>query len=249
MEGARIDGKPLAVSAETALRAGNDMIMMSQPLEDQIATWNLFLALAKSDPIFLARLKESAARILRVKIRYLTPDTRVPLNPTLAAAYRIPTQEAKNFFFQQALRSVSILKPQRIPLTDKNPLVVTVYPRFFEAVKARFPGAQLFDLNWDPFFSFSDPQAARLKQLLPSASSVIFNMVTPGSAELLKLLRPWSGKITVASLLTPAYLHSIPWVDSAVASYGTSYDSMEALVSALAGDFIPQGKVPLDLSR
>lgn len=247
MEGARLPGKRLDASAEASLRAGNDMIMMSQPLEDQIATWDRFVRLSRTEPAFRKRLQEAAGRILAMKMRYIKPESRVPLYPTVAQASRHPTREARDFFFQQAARSVSIIKARRIPLEDPNPLVVTVYPRFFEAVKARFPGATALYLDWDPFFSFSQPQAQRLRELLPRASSVIFNLVTPGNAELLKTLQPWASKITVASLLTPAHLHRLPWVDSALAAYGTNPDSMEVLAAALAGDFVPPGKVPLDL--
>jgi beta-N-acetylhexosaminidase len=50
----------------------------------------------------------------------------------------------------------------------------------------------------------------------------------------------------VMSALSPVYLRETPWIRSALAVYGTSAESFRAGFSVLAGDFLPEGRLPVD---
>jgi beta-N-acetylhexosaminidase len=41
------------------------------------------------------------------------------------------------------------------------------------------------------------------------------------------------------------YLSEVPWVRTAIAVYGNNRDSFRAGFGALAGDFIPEGRLPV----
>jgi beta-N-acetylhexosaminidase len=88
-----------------ALRAGNDMVMLSQTpeLNDQI--WNLVLDTYRGDEGFAARIREAVGRILKVKLLYLKPEWRVPLTVDPAQVYGdIEDFAGRPFFQEQAAR-------------------------------------------------------------------------------------------------------------------------------------------------
>ena len=49
------------------------------------------------------------------------------------------------------------------------------------------------------------------------------------------------------SALSPIYLDRVPWVATALAVYGMGPDSFRAGFAALAGDFVPEGALPVEL--
>lgn len=249
MEGARPDSLGFDEAVEKSLRAGNDMALLSQPAAAQEAAWKRLAEKAKKDPSFEKRLRSAAQTIIRIKLEYLKGTGSVPLTPSLTGlAARIPDPEGRGFFFEQAARSVAVVKKDRIPLpTGQEVLVIGPYEGFFEAFRERFGQARFLPYGYNPFFQFEKSVRDRMLLDAASAKTIVFNLVTPGSLFLLKALEPFKQKLTVVSLLTPIYLRETPWVSSAIAAYGANRDSFEAAVAVLAGDFVPTGKVPLPL--
>ncbi len=62
---------------------------------------------------------------------------------------------------------------------------------------------------------------------------------------MLQQLKAQARKVIVISALSPVYLDETPWVETAIAVYGDSRDSFRAGFAALAGDFVPTGRLPV----
>jgi beta-N-acetylhexosaminidase len=58
-------------------------------------------------------------------------------------------------------------------------------------------------------------------------------------------MRARAPRIIVISALSPVYLSQAPWVQTAIAVYGNTSDSFRAGFAALAGDFVPRGRLPV----
>lgn len=251
MEGAQLRGRSLPEVAEQAFRAGHDLILISQPQEQLAATLQRFVRLAQTDAGFRDRLKESVRRILRVKLRYLRGPHPVPLQPDLAEAQRsIPAAGSKEFFFQQAARSITVYRSEGLPW-GPNPgrvLLITPYARAAEALRRRIGGRlDVIEYGYNPFYGHDPELAARLRTVAGSYDRILFNLVTPGSVHLLAALQPAADRLTVLSQLSPTPLRKTPWVRSAVLVWGQSLDNIELGLAAIFGDFTPRGRLPIPL--
>lgn len=251
MEGAQIRGRALAEVAEKAFRAGHDLILISQP-QDQLAnTLRHFTRLAQNDDRFRDRLQTSVRRILRVKLRYLRGPNPVPLFPQAQEAQaQIPAEGGKEFFFQQAARSVVLYQRAGLPW-PANPgrvLLVTPYRRSFEVLQLRVPQAELLEYSYDPFYGYDAELASRLRAMAPRYDRILFNLVTPGSLQLLAALQNHASKVTVLSQLSPTPLLKSTWVQSSVLVWGQNLYNIELGIAAILGDFTPRGRLPIPLA-
>jgi beta-N-acetylhexosaminidase len=252
MEGAQLKGRSLPEVAELAFRAGHDLILISQPQEQLNATLQRFARLAQNDTAFRERLKTSVRRIMRIKLRYLRGAHPVPLYPQASQAQRlIPAEGSKEFFFQQAARSVTFYRNQNLPWPS-NPgrvLLVTPYGRSLQILRTRTAQVDVLEYSYNPFYGF-DPQVRdNLRQLAERYDRILFNLVTPGSVQLLMALEPWSPKVTVLSQLSPTPLLKTPWVRSAVLVWGQGIENIELGIAAIFGDFQPRGRLPIPLTQ
>ncbi len=249
MNGAQSNGEGIPQAAEDALRAGNDMIMISLDSRLHEEVWDHLRREMDRDPSFRPLLEEAVVRILRIKAEYLTAADHVPFIPDAEELYRrIPADQ--DFLFQQACRAVTPVADRGLPLKESERLLlVGQLPGFLKAGSERFPDAGRLLLNYEPFYS---PPPGGLSSIISRVSEydrIVFCLSTPGSFELLKQLvqgRPaLKQRIAVLSVLTPVYLQELPWVEAAVAAYGLGEESFRAGFAALAGDFTPEGRLPL----
>ena len=252
MEGAQLKGRSLPEVAELAFRAGHDLILISQPQEQLNATLQRFARLAQNDTAFRERLKTSVRRIMRIKLRYLRGAHPVPLYPQASQAQRlIPAEGSNEFFFQQAARSVTFYRNQNLPWPS-NPgrvLLVTPYGRSLQILRTRTAQVDVLEYSYNPFYGF-DPQVRdNLRQLAERYDRILFNLVTPGSVQLLMALESWSPKVTVLSQLSPTPLLKTPWVRSAVLVWGQGIENIELGIAAIFGDFQPRGRLPIPLTQ
>jgi len=73
----------------------------------------------------------------------------------------------------------------------------------------------------------------------------VFCLANYNSLAVLDLLRDLAPRLLVVSTLSPVYLEEAPWVETAVAVYGTGRDSFRAGFAALAGDIAATGRMPV----
>jgi beta-N-acetylhexosaminidase len=233
-----------------AFMAGNDMIMVSRDSEVHRRVWNYFSDRLQSNPEFRARLEESVRRILRVKMRYLRREDAVPLYPDAEnVKEKIPSEEAEEFFFDQACRSVSIIRNALLPLEKDrdNILIAGQLTRFLSIGKRYYPNADTLDIPYQPFYEAAEATVEDVRRRARNYDTVIFCLANPNGAQVLDALEDIPADVVVLSTLTPSYLSERPWVDTAIAVYGTGEESAVAGFACLRGMIEPRGEVPFPL--
>jgi beta-N-acetylhexosaminidase len=248
MYGVRQGDRTIPEVCELALRAGNDMIMISRPPSVQIEVRNHLLEVLADDRGFRAALEESVERIVAVKRRYLLSGGREALYPDPARVHvDLPNSDGESFFFDLACRSTTLIRDNRLPVdttASERVLLVGQYSEFFAEGTSRFRHAGSFALGTG---DATNVEARNLQAAAESYDTLIFCLSNERTLRTLQMLEPLREKIIVLSVLTPIYLRFTPWVGTAVAVYGTGMESFKAGFAAIAGDFIPQGLLPIPL--
>ena len=247
MYGARQDGMDAAEVCVRALKAGNDMVLISRPFEVQRQVWRRISDEIRSDAAFKKRISEAVERVLELKYRYLWDRGEEGLVPRIdQIGDLLPNREARAFFFDLAYRSVSVIRgagiPTIVPPSSDEILLVGHYAAFFEQGMARFPAAESLQL---PSSGLSEAEARTLRGAAEDRDLIILCLANEASLEALKELETFGPQVIVMSALTPVFLREAPWVRSAIAVYGTGDDSFRAGFAALLGDFVPEGRVPI----
>ncbi len=248
MNGVQLLPMNTAEICKAAIEAGNDVILISRTAEIQKKVWDYLIGQLDTDSGFREKVRKSAERILRTKIKYLKSETAVPLYPDPDEVYNlVPDENASEFFFDQAVRSTTVirsggpdgLKPQgRILLAGQ-------LDRFFTAGLRAFPEADTYRFDYNPFYTSSDSVKKALRRKLEDYDTVIYCLANPNSSQVLKSLEGTDTKLIVLSVLTPVYLRAMEWITDAVAVYGTSNDSFRAGFAALTGEITPSGVKPI----
>lgn len=232
-----------------SLKAGNDMVMLSRTLDFQGETWNRLRKAFDTDPTFREGITASVRRILLMKLKYLKPPSRVPLDPDPASARNgIPDKGAAAFFDNLSARSVSWVRGEplrKADLAGKSILVVAQDGDFLRSATDFFPGARTEQFPFEPFHQPRDEDMTRITALARKHDLVIFGLSTPAGARILANLKDMGDRVTVLSSLTPVYLDDLPWVHRAVAVYGWERVSFRFGLASLTGAYEPGGQVPL----
>ncbi len=236
-----------------SIKAGNDLVMLSQTpnLDDEV-----FLKLKRayeSDPEFAAQIHQSVRRILRMKLRYLKPSTRVPLNPQASdVLVQVPNPKSQAYFDGQAARAVSLVRKKNIPLNPQRAGRVSLIGQDFEFTQEglkHFKQARVLRYSYEPFYYADSAIKAQAQALAASSDTIIFCLANPNSLEVLKTLQPWADKLFVISTLTPVYLEELPWVKNAIAVYGWAQASFKYGYDALLGIYQADGIMPLTFDK
>jgi len=229
-----------------------DIIFMSNMNDNFDEVFLKLVKEYKTNQIFKNKINLSVKRILKLKLKYIKNDNRVPLDPFLSTldSDQIPSNEAKLFFQEQALRAVTLIKSKTLPyknyLEDKI-LILSQSETFLKIAKDYFKG-DIFQFSETPRHEALDSEI--LKELLNKINNydkIIFNLLNPRSLDLLKKLKNIKDKIIVISSLNPAYLDSIPWVNDAIAIYGYSSNEFKAGLNVITGAFDARGKLPIKI--
>ena len=235
-----------------ALRAGNDMVMLSETPALNDSIWERVYAEYQENEVFRTRIREAVARILKIKLLYLRENWRVPLSIDPAQVYNdIAAEDGQPFFQEQAARGVTLIRDHAIPFRNSaagKVFLVSQDRDFLREGSRRYPGAGQFYFDYSPFYWADEDVIANIQRRLPNYDKVIFNLTNPNSLEVLKSLEEHEEKIIVFSTLTPVYLEEVPWVRSAIAVYGWGIESFSAGFAALHGDIPFKGRLPVSIS-
>ena len=248
MRGAVNTTSDTAAAAVEAILAGNDIVLISHTPELQERTWHA-LHRQMTDPSFRERVKESARRVLTVKLQAFRSPSAVPLFPDTDLRSAIPANGAAEFFLDSAARSVTVVRSSRIPFRPDaadRVLLVGQSDEFLAEGLLRFPRADTHRFPYSPFYSSRPQDRGDIQEIAGGYDAIIFLLMNYNSSEVLASLSPYADRVLVVSALTPIYLSDIPWVETAVAVYGANRDSYRAGLAVLAGDYTPEGQLPID---
>jgi beta-N-acetylhexosaminidase len=265
MEGVLNGTYDTPTACRLALEAGNDMILISHSPPTQEKTWQALRKAMRESPFFASTVRESARRIVETKLRWLRDDGNGGFEDPRKAApggtpqpgvirAPIPAEGAPDFFFQSSCRDVSIVSRKRIPFAPaagEKILLCGQFSEFLDEGKVRYPRADTLLFPFSPFYKSRREDRSRVEALAARYDEVIFCLANFNSLEVLQALKTAARKLIVVSTLTPVYLREAPWVETAVAVFGSGRDSFRAGFAALRGDYEPSASVPLyfDLPR
>ncbi|MBP5739499.1 MAG: glycoside hydrolase family 3 protein [Spirochaetia bacterium] len=250
MAGASSYTPSTAYACLESIKSGADMVLVSTDADTFELAHQLIVQEIRKDPDFRHQVQESVLRILAVKMRYLKPDGEKALIPDVENVRRFfPDREAEGFFYRQCCRSVSFVRDadeEYISLEGKK--VLFVGPRYFlsEALR-RYPKSGTYQ-TVPYFYDTDDWHPYELGHLIPKYDKVVFCVAGPAHAQMLSRLSIFKENIVVFSLLSPAFINDITWARG-IAVYGRNSSSIAAGLAAMAGDFIPSGKVPIPLKE
>jgi beta-N-acetylhexosaminidase len=250
MYGVLIGGLDTPRACQEALAAGSDIILVSHTPETQDQTWERLEAQMHRDPAFRARVRASAERVLRQKLRTFR-EARFPLYPAPTLTGAVPAPGASEFFAESAARGVTLVRAGLIPYTPRpgeRVLLAGQFQEFLDEGLRRFPGAGTLLFSYLPFYSARPEELRSVPRAVEGYDTVIFCLANFSSLQVLQELRSRARRVIVISTLSPVYLAQVPWVETSLAVYGTGQGSFRAGFAALAGDFRPEGRLPIELT-
>ncbi len=236
-----------------ALRAGNDLVMLSRTPQPRGTLYRRLIETYESDPEFRQVVREAASRVLQLKLDYLKPADRVPLVPDYRELPEtIRRYDSMSFFRDQAGRSVTIVRDALIPFRPADGeriLLAGKDPDFLIVGSRILPQADRHRFVTGSFYFAGAAEVRRFRTIAAGYDTVIFCLSDPRTLQILSALEGLDVRIIVFSILTPIYLRELPWVDSALAVYGWGEESFRAGFSALLGRFVPSGRLPVSVGQ
>jgi beta-N-acetylhexosaminidase len=237
MNGATTYAGSVSRAVQMAIDAGNDIIESSTTPGFSDALWTASLERMNGSPEFRARVSDAARRVIRAKLAYFKSESAVPVYPDTSKITKlVPDPDGQEFFLSQAVRSVTLVRDSKFPYRSapgEKILIAGSFPDFLKAGTRRYPGADTAPINGELY--------ARAKRY----DTVIFCLSNRENLAILQSLRWIDARIIVISSMSPVLLADAPWVKTALAVYSYSPWSFTAAFGALAGDFVPAGKMPL----
>ncbi|MFW5801255.1 MAG: glycoside hydrolase family 3 protein [Spirochaeta sp.] len=241
-------GENVADLVIRAIRAGNDMVMLSKTPEFNGQIWTAMYRTYQSDEEFRNDVDNAVRRILKVKLGYLhDPDTRVPLVPDTEELHQsIPSEATQKFFQEQAARGTTLLGERLLPVDEEQRILLAGHNyAFFQVGREFFPEADEYRFQNRYFYFSSANDRTRMRELAADYDIIIYALGDVNSAQVLAELEDYQEKIVILSLLSPVYLLNLPWVHSGVAVYGWTDNSVRAGFSVLTGASEAFGSLPI----
>jgi len=234
-------------TVKQAIIAGNDIIMLSSTpfLDDQI--WTLLAQSMRDEEDFRQIVRESARRVLELKLTYLRGSSSIPVIPDPArVAAGIPDPQGSAFFLDLAARSVTFVKPDPpdsvFPITREEAgrvLLAGRFRDFFTFGRAAFPGALTYSYS-------SMTNASEIINVARNVDTIILCLSDSIDLRILRSLQQLDKRVIVFSILSPVHIESVPWVTGAVAVYSYAPESFAAGFSAILGRIPALGVLPYD---
>lgn len=249
MVGATVYAGTMSNAFKMALEAGNDIILSSTTARLNESLWTKNLDLMSSDDFFRERVKDAAYRVIKSKLEYFKSGNAAPLNPNPQTVDNfIPNKDGEKFFVEQACRSVTVEKAGSMPLKADSAgkvLLLGSLTSFFKEGKKRYPDASEFHFNYD-----TGPNETQwCIDNLPVASygydTVIICVSSENHVKIAEYFKNTNKKVIILNTMSPTLTESLQWADTILLGYSWRCDySMQAMLSALNGEYVPSGIKP-----
>ena len=242
-----------------AIEAGNDIILSSRTAELDERLWTMNLSNIQTNPKFREIVTTAARRVVLSKLNYFKGGNAAPLYPEIARLKeQIPDKEGQKFFLSQACRSITVYKRGTLPLQSNNAgKILIVGPNdtiqggesaFFAEAKKRYAGADSYKINFEGLGPIGiDWNGNQLEAMAGGYDTIIFYVPNEEGATVAKRLKNCGKRVVILSALAPIPVMSgFDFADTILLGYSYSNFTYQALFAALAGEFEPEGKLPLN---
>lgn len=249
MVGATAYAGSLSEAFKMALQAGNDIILSSTTARLNEALWTKNLELMTTDREFRNCVKDAAYRVIKGKLDYFKADNAAPLypNPNEVDNY-IPSRKGQAFFLEQACRSVTVEKQGTMPLSKTaagRVLLMGSLNSFFQYAKQRYPDAGEFRYTYETGPNETQWVLDNLHTVANGYDTVIICVDNANHAKIAEYFRDKRQRVVVLNNYSPILSENLYWVDTILMGYSWRCDySLQAMLSALAGEFEPSGIKP-----
>ena len=247
MEGA-LDGAGILETCLKAIRAGNDMLLLSSAPAEDGALWKGLLSALRNDASLRTRIEVSVRRILTLKLVYLRDKGRDSLIPDPAEAERLlPDAEAQVFFKDLARRSASIIgRNAELPFAPKGAVLIAApFDEFIALGRERYPNARGFSFSYRPERSAKPEELEAFKKALSGCAGAIVCVANRAGMQFATTAHELGVEVAIVSVLSPIHAAHSPWSKAAVAVYHYAPVCLEAGLDVLAGRLKASGRVPL----
>ena len=252
MNGATMYAGSLSRAFRLAIEAGNDIVIASTTAHLQEALWTSNLALMSSSTEFKQTVTKAARRVILYKLNYFRSGNAAPLYPDVTKIKsQVPDREGQKFFLSQACRSITPYKKgtalpykpaqgERILLAGQNQ-----FPVFFEEGHKRYGNCAEFKFDYEMGPNQADWMSNNIEATARSFDTIIICVANERSAMIAKRLQYSGKKVIIMSVLAPIPVLDCKWADTILLGYSYSPYTFQALWGALAGEYEPEGKLPL----
>lgn len=249
MVGATSYAGSLSNAFRLALEAGNDIILSSTTAKLNEALWVKNLDLMSTDPVFHERVKDAAYRVIKSKLDYFKSGNAAPLYPDPDNIDDfVPDREGEKYFLEQACRSITVEKKGSLPLNNLSGgriLLAGSLSSFFEEGKKRWPEAGEFHFNYEIGPNETQWTIDNLPGVARGYDTIILCVSSDRHAQIAQIFKNTSKKVIILSTMSPVICEKLQWVDSILLGYSWRCDySMRAMISAVYGEFEPEGYKP-----
>lgn len=253
---------------EAAIRAGNDIILSSRTAELDEKLWTMNLDNIRRDPNFRQIVETAARRVILTKLAYFKSGNSAPLYPEIARLKeQIPDKDGQKFFLSQACRSISVYKKGNFPyqkaggerllvigpgdtLPDDNRPDVHYESPFWQEAKKRYgENLTFYKIAFEKLGPVGiDWNGNQLEAMAATHDTIIFYVPNEEGAQIARRLTNCGKRVIILSAFSPVpILNGFGFADTILCGYSDSVYTFKAFFGALAGEFVPQGKVPLEL--
>ncbi len=252
MNGATTYTGSLSVAVHMAIQAGNDIIISSTTPQLGEPVWTTSIALMQNDEEFNASVRLAAYRVILSKLDYFKGENHVPLFPDIAAIPDlVPAPEAEAFFMSQAARSITLYKKGDFPYTSdkasqERVLLVSQFQEVFTEGSYRYNNAGFHTFQYTLPLGSVNAEGIRLLQASQNYDTIIMCVSNTASRNVAQYLENSGKKVIIISVLEPVHVFDFDWADTILLAYSYSSYSFRAAFSALAGDYTPQGVLPMN---
>jgi beta-N-acetylhexosaminidase len=230
-----------------AVKAGNDILMVSRILEFSEEAWMRLLREYRGDPEFKARVRQSALRVLRAKQAYLKPKGPSGIAPRSERASLLQSRDARTFFTDQAYRSATVLEGAGLPLAPgaARILLAGSFSDFFAEGADRYPGAEAFRFTYQPGPEALEAELESFRARVRGAGAVVVGVANSTGAAFARAAVRMGVPVYLVSVFSPAFALDAGPIVGGVAVYNGSRESYAAAFAVLSGAVEGCGILPI----
>lgn len=254
MNGATNYAGSIARAVTLAIEAGNNILCSSTTPQIDSALWIENIEKMKTTPSFRRAVQRACEQVLCSKIEYFKSENPVPILPDIKAiSLSVPSQEGTHFFIEQACRSITFYQKGSLPLWPAKSgkvLLAAQFQEFFDEGVKRYPSSGLFYFRYNPSNEELRKSCNDIKNLAKSYDTIMIFVPNETAVTIAQSLSDSDKNVIIISALSPVpVLSGFEWADSIVLTYSYSPFTFKTLFAAIAGDFEPQGSLPLQFTR